>query len=338
MNEKIKITFPDGTTRSADKGTTGQSIAESISKSLAKEAIAIEINSKLCDLSCSIDNDTTNNFTTFTAYPGALLTASITQNGGVITANGFSGTAPYTYLWSGPGFTNTNDTITNLSAGLYNAIIVDGNGCQISGTESIGSTGGATITSTNSTDPTCFGDNNGSIDIAASGGTGALTYSIDGGSNFQWTSNTEERNRLWQARHDAAYACKVLRPGGTIWATDVCVPISRLAECIRETREDIEASNLIAPIAGHVGDGNFHLCMVVNHNDPEEQSRADALHERMIMRALAMDGTCTGEHGIGYGKLDFLIAEHGDAVSVMRSIKKALDPHHIMNPGKIVRH
>ena len=95
---------------------------------------------------------------------------------------------------------------------------------------------------------------------------------------------------------------------------------------------------MIAPIAGHVGDGNFHLCMVVNHDDPEEQSRADALHERMIMRALAMDGTCTGEHGIGYGKLDFLIAEHGDAVSVMRSIKNALDPNHIMNPGKIIRH
>jgi D-lactate dehydrogenase (cytochrome) len=159
----------------------------------------------------------------------------------------------------------------------------------------------------------------------------------NGGSNFQWTSNIEERNRLWQARHDVAYACKALRPGGTIWATDVCVPISKLAECIRETREDIDAFNLIAPIVGHVGDGNFHLGLIVNHDDPEEQSRAEALHERMVMRALAMDGTCTGEHGIGYGKLDFLIAEHGDAVSVMRSIKQALDPHHIMNPGKIIR-
>ena len=116
------------------------------------------------------------------------------------------------------------------------------------------------------------------------------------------------------------------------------MPISRLAECIRETREDIEASKLIAPIVGHVGDGNFHLGLIVNHDDPEEKGRAEALHERMVMRALAMDGTCTGEHGIGYGKLDFLIAEHGDAVSVMRSIKNALDPHHIMNPGKIVRH
>jgi len=107
----------------------------------------------------------------------------------------------------------------------------------------------------------------------------------NGGSNFQWTSNTEERNRLWQARHDAAYACKALQPGGTIWATDVCVPISRLAECIRETREDIEASKLIAPIVGHVGDGNFHLGLIVNHDDPEEQARAEALHERMVMRA-----------------------------------------------------
>ena len=187
--------------------------------------------------------------------------------------------------------------------------------------------------------PTLLLEFHGSENYAAEQAQTVQELALDnGGSNFQWTSNTEERNRLWQARHDAAYACKVLRPGGTIWATDVCVPISRLAECIRETREDIKASNLIAPIAGHVGDGNFHLCLVINHNDPEEQSRADALHERMIMRALAMDGTCTGEHGIGYGKLDFLIAEHGDAVSVMRSIKNALDPHHIMNPGKIVRH
>jgi D-lactate dehydrogenase (cytochrome) len=187
--------------------------------------------------------------------------------------------------------------------------------------------------------PTLFLEFHGNEQSAAEQAQLVQELALDnGGSNFQWTSNTEERNRLWQARHDAAYACKALRPGGTIWATDVCVPISRLAECIRETREDLEASKLIAPIVGHVGDGNFHLGLIVNHDDPEEQSRAEALHERMVMRALAMDGTCTGEHGIGYGKLDFLIAEHGDAVSVMRSIKNALDPNHIMNPGKIVRH
>ena len=157
------------------------------------------------------------------------------------------------------------------------------------------------------------------------------------GSNFQWTSNVEERNRLWQARHDAAYACKALRPEGTIWATDVCVPISRLAECIRETQRDIEESGLIAPIVGHVGDGNFHLGIIANHQDPEERACAESLHERMVMRALDMDGTCTGEHGVGYGKLNFLVAEHGDAMSVMRSIKEALDPKFILNPGKIIR-
>ena len=158
-----------------------------------------------------------------------------------------------------------------------------------------------------------------------------------GGGNFQWTVHTEERNRLWQARHDAAYAAKSMRPNAQIWATDVCVPISRLAECITETKRDIVDSNLQAPIVGHVGDGNFHLILLVDHTDPEEESRAQALHERMVMRALEMDGTCTGEHGIGYGKLDFLIAEHGEAVSVMRTIKKALDPDNILNPGKIVR-
>jgi D-lactate dehydrogenase (cytochrome) len=158
-----------------------------------------------------------------------------------------------------------------------------------------------------------------------------------GGGNFSWTTNTEERNRLWQARHDAAYACKALMPDGEIWATDVCVPISQLAECIRETQRDIQESNLIAPIVGHVGDGNFHLVLLVDKNNAEETERAQALHERMVMRALAMGGTCTGEHGIGYGKLDFMIAEHGEAVSVMRSIKQALDPDNIMNPGKILR-
>ncbi len=158
-----------------------------------------------------------------------------------------------------------------------------------------------------------------------------------GGGNFQWTVYAEDRNRLWQARHDAAYAAKAMRPNAQIWATDVCVPISRLAECIMETKQDIEASNLIAPIVGHVGDGNFHLVLLVDHTDSEEEKRAQALHERMVMRALEMEGTCTGEHGIGYGKMDFLIAEHGESVAVMRTLKKALDPANIMNPGKIVR-
>ncbi len=158
-----------------------------------------------------------------------------------------------------------------------------------------------------------------------------------GGSGFAWTSNTEERNKMWQARHDAAYAAKRLMPDGQIWATDVCVPISNLAECIRATKQDIDASGLIAPIVGHVGDGNFHLTLCVDHNDKEQCARAEKLHEDMVMRALALDGTCTGEHGIGYGKLDFLIAEHGEAVSVMRAIKRALDPDNIMNPGKVLK-
>ncbi len=159
----------------------------------------------------------------------------------------------------------------------------------------------------------------------------------NGGGTFEWASHAEHRNQLWQARHDAAYAAKAMRPNARIWATDVCVPISRLAECILETKRDIERSNLLAPIVGHVGDGNFHLVLLVDHDDPVEEKRAHDLHERMVMRALEMDGTSTGEHGIGYGKLDFLIAEHGEAVSVMRTIKNSLDPDNILNPGKIVR-
>ncbi len=158
-----------------------------------------------------------------------------------------------------------------------------------------------------------------------------------GGSGFRWAAQQEDRNKLWQARHDAYHACKALRPGTEGWATDVCVPISRLADCILETKRDIEESKLVAPIVGHVGDGNFHLVYLVDPDNKEELERAEAHNERMVMRALAMGGTCTGEHGIGYGKIDFLQAEQGDAVSLMRSVKTALDPDNIMNPGKILR-
>ena len=158
-----------------------------------------------------------------------------------------------------------------------------------------------------------------------------------GGSDFRWATKTEDRARLWQARHDAYYAAIALRPGARGYATDVCVPISRLAECILETKKDIDDSGLLAPIVGHVGDGNFHLVMVLDPDDADEMARAKALNERLVMRGLAMDGTCTGEHGVGYGKIDFLVAEHGEAVSVMRTLKTALDPLGIMNPGKIVR-
>ena len=156
-----------------------------------------------------------------------------------------------------------------------------------------------------------------------------------GGGEFKWATKTEERTALWTARHDVTYANKALRPGCEIWATDVCVPISRLAECILETKKDLKDSFLTAPLVGHVGDGNFHLGFLINRDDPKELEEAERLNDRLVMRALAMDGTCTGEHGIGLGKMKFLTAEHGEAVSVMRQIKKALDPQNIMNPGKI---
>ena len=155
------------------------------------------------------------------------------------------------------------------------------------------------------------------------------------GGDFKWAIRPEERNKLWQARHDVTYASKALRPGAEIWATDVCVPISRLAECILETKKDLEQSFLMAPLVGHVGDGNFHLGFLIDRDDPKELEEAERINDRLVMRALAMEGTCTGEHGIGLGKMKFMTAEHGEGVSVMRSIKKALDPDNIMNPGKI---
>jgi len=158
-----------------------------------------------------------------------------------------------------------------------------------------------------------------------------------GGDDFVWTTKPEDRKRLWQARHDAAYANKTLAPGKQLWATDVCVPISRLAECISETKKDIEASFMLAPLVGHVGDGNFHLTLMLDPSDPKDVAEAERLNSRLVARALAMDGTCTGEHGVGWGKIEFLEAEHGDALSVMRLLKKAIDPDNIMNPGKIVR-
>jgi D-lactate dehydrogenase (cytochrome) len=157
-----------------------------------------------------------------------------------------------------------------------------------------------------------------------------------GGSDFQWAACPEDRAKLWQARHDAHYAAMALRPGARGMATDVCVPISRLAECILETRADIDRSGLVAPIVGHVGDGNFHVIFVIDPDDADEIRRAQEVNERMVLRAIAMDGTCTGEHGVGYGKIGFLAAEHGEALGAMRAIKQALDPDGIMNPGKIL--
>ncbi len=157
-----------------------------------------------------------------------------------------------------------------------------------------------------------------------------------GGGDFAFTGQAEERTKMWQGRHDAAWAAKAAKPGWGMWATDVCVPISKLAECILETQKDIEKNDLYAPIVGHVGDGNFHLTMMVNPDDPTYLKRAEGLNDRMVARALALGGTCTGEHGVGIGKIKFLYEEHGEAMSLMRSIKKALDPDNIMNPGKII--
>ncbi|MPZ44622.1 MAG: FAD-binding protein [Betaproteobacteria bacterium] len=158
----------------------------------------------------------------------------------------------------------------------------------------------------------------------------------NGGSDFRWATRPEERNRLWQARHDAYYGGLSLRAGARGYVTDVCVPISHLAECVTATKQDIERSGLIAPIVGHVGDGNFHLVILVDPDNAEEVARAAALNEQVVRRALAHGGTCSGEHGVGYGKLPFMGAEHGDALALMHTIKFALDPHNLMNPGKII--
>lgn len=157
-----------------------------------------------------------------------------------------------------------------------------------------------------------------------------------GGGPFEWATKAEDRSRLWQARHDSYWAARGLRPGAQSVATDVCVPISRLAECVDATKRDIEASGLIAPIVGHVGDGNFHVQPLVDTGSPEEVAAVEAFIERLVDRALAMEGTCTGEHGVGQKKMRYMEAEHGPAaLDLMRALKRALDPDGIMNPGKV---
>src|SRR5947209_9893327 len=157
-----------------------------------------------------------------------------------------------------------------------------------------------------------------------------------GGKGFQWATHLEDRERLWQARHDALYAALALRPGSRAWTTDVCVPIPRLAECILETKADNAGASFPIALVGHAGDGNFHLVYVLDPDSTAEIEQARGLNERMVMRALAMGGTCTGEHGVGYGKMKFLEAEHGPALDVMRTLKRALDPENRLNPGKMV--
>ena len=159
----------------------------------------------------------------------------------------------------------------------------------------------------------------------------------EGGSDFQWETREQERQKLWEARHNAYYAALALRPGSKGWPTDVCVPISRLADCILETRQDIDECGLFVPLVGHVGDGNFHLLFLIDpENEEEELKRYQPLNDRLVERALRMGGTCSGEHGIGSGKLKYMEAEHGDSLDLMRQIKQAFDPHNLMNPGKVI--
>ncbi|MBL6930631.1 MAG: FAD-binding protein [Rhodospirillales bacterium] len=158
----------------------------------------------------------------------------------------------------------------------------------------------------------------------------------NGGGEFRWSIRHEEREKLWEARHNAAYANMALRPGCKIMVTDACVPISKLATCLLETRRDIDESGMLVPIVGHVGDGNFHLTILLDPEDENAITRAHALNDRMIRRVLEMGGTCSGEHGVGVGKMEYMEDEHGEGVAVMRQIKQALDPQNIMNPGKIL--
>jgi D-lactate dehydrogenase (cytochrome) len=156
-----------------------------------------------------------------------------------------------------------------------------------------------------------------------------------GGGTFEWATQEEDRARLWQARHDAFWATQNIKSGKSeAIATDVCVPISRLAECVEQTRLDLEAHNIYGPMIGHVGDGNFHVVLFCNRDDPAELREVKAAYDRMIERALAMGGTCTGEHGIGFGKKAYLLREHGPALAYMQAIKRSFDPDNIMNPGK----
>ncbi|MBV2193302.1 MAG: FAD-binding protein [Azonexus sp.] len=158
-----------------------------------------------------------------------------------------------------------------------------------------------------------------------------------GGANFEWATRPEDRNRLWQARHDAYFACLQLKPGCRCFPTDVCVPISRLAECIAETQADIAQVSIPIALFGHVGDGNFHLVVLVDTDNPKEMEEAAWISRRVVERAIAMEGTCTGEHGVGLGKKKYLVAEHGEvAVDVMRAVKAALDPRGLLNPGKVL--
>ncbi|NLO81151.1 MAG: FAD-binding protein [Xanthomonadaceae bacterium] len=183
--------------------------------------------------------------------------------------------------------------------------------------------------------PTLFLEFHGSAQGVVEQARAVEELAVANGGGFRWSDREEERGRLWRARHAAAYAAKALRPGCENWATDVCVPISHLAEVITYIRAEADKSFLPAPVLGHVGDGNFHMAIVVDRNSPEEIAEAERLNRLLVTKALELGGTCTGEHGIGLGKREFLLQEHGEGVAVMRAIKQALDPSNILNPGKL---
>jgi len=155
--------------------------------------------------------------------------------------------------------------------------------------------------------------------------------------DFQWATRPEDRTKIWEARHQAYFACLQLKPGSRAVSTDVCVPISRLAECVAETAKEIEKASMPIPLFGHIGDGNFHLVILVDPKSTADMDEAKALNSRLVKRALAMEGTCTGEHGIGMGKMASMRMELGDdVIDVMRDIKKLFDPDNLLNPGKVV--
>jgi D-lactate dehydrogenase (cytochrome) len=186
--------------------------------------------------------------------------------------------------------------------------------------------------------PTLFLEFHGSArDVEEQANEVAAVANELGAAGFVSATSEDERRKLWEARHAAYEAALALRPGSRGYVTDVCVPISMLARCIVETKAEIDAAELVAPIVGHVGDGNFHVCFLVDPEVPEELDQVRGLAERLAERAIALGGTCTGEHGVGYGKSKLLLLEHGEeGVDLMRRVKSALDPDGIMNPGKIL--
>jgi D-lactate dehydrogenase (cytochrome) len=185
--------------------------------------------------------------------------------------------------------------------------------------------------------PTLFFEFHGSeASVAEQAGLVKEIVADNGASGFQWASDPEARAQLWRARHNIHYAIQGMRPNARVWSTDVCVPISALTQVMTETQPDLEAASFFIATVGHVGDGNFHLGLCIDPNSPAELAEAEILNDRLVRRAIALDGTCTGEHGVGYGKAKFMDLEHGDGVRFMRMIKQALDPKDILNPGKIL--